>query len=358
LPRRDSISFLNGEDSADMRDDFQARRLGRSGLEAGPLGFGTWAISGPFFSGTGCRYPTGAPLGYGATDDATSIRALRRAAELGVRLFDTADAYGTGHGERIVGEALKGLRNRVLIATKFGNTYDESRRELTGTDASPGYIRAACHASLRRLQTDWIDLYQLHIGDLPLEQAAMVADTLDDLCREGLIRHYGWSTDDPVRAAAFAGRPPATSVQFDLNVFEDAPETIAVCETHNLAGIARLPLAMGFLSGKYSPASHLPPDDIRSQPPTWLRYFSTGGAATREWFEALHAIREILSADGRTPAQGALAWIWARSACTIPIPGVRTVAQVEENFDAIAHGPLSDAQMAEIAAILRRSTEL
>ena len=111
-----------------MRDDFQARRLGRSGLEAGALGFGTWAIGGPFFSGIGCRYPTGAPLGYGKTDDATSSRALRRAAELGVRLFDTADAYGTGHGERIVGEALKNVRNRVLISTKFGNTYDEGRR--------------------------------------------------------------------------------------------------------------------------------------------------------------------------------------------------------------------------------------
>jgi aryl-alcohol dehydrogenase-like predicted oxidoreductase len=336
-----------------MAHDFRTRRLGRSGLISGPLGFGTWAIGGPFFSGVGCRYPTGAPLGYGETDDRVSIQTLRRAAELGVTLFDTADAYGTGHGERIVGEALKGVRDHVLISTKFGNTYDERRRELTGIDASPNYIRKACHASLRRLQTDWVDLYHLHIGDLPLEQAAVVADTLDELCREGLIRHYGWSTDNPICAAAFADRRAATAVQFDMNVFEDAPAIVAICEAHDFAGIARLPLAMGFLTGKYSPASRLPADDIRSKPPAWLRYFQEGGAASQEWYAVLDRVREILTSNGRTLAQGALAWIWARSACTIPIPGVRTVAQVEENVGAIEYGPLTPDQMTEISVLLR-----
>src|SRR5687767_6694914 len=129
-----------------MSDDFRARRLGRSGLVSGPLGVGTWAIGGPFFSGVGCRYPLGAPLGYGKTDDRISSQTLRRAFDLGVVLFDTADAYGTGHGERVLGEALKGVRPHVLISTKFGNTYDEDRRELTGTDASPNYIRRPCQA--------------------------------------------------------------------------------------------------------------------------------------------------------------------------------------------------------------------
>jgi aryl-alcohol dehydrogenase-like predicted oxidoreductase len=268
-------------------------------------------------------------------------------------LFDTADAYGTGHGERIVGEALKSVRDRVLICTKFGNTYDESRRELTGTNASPDYIRKACQASLKRLQTDWIDIYHLHIGDLPLDQAAVAADTLDALCKEGLIRHYGWSTDNPVCAGAFADRPAASAVQFDMNVFEDAPQIIEVCEAHNLAGIIRLPLAMGFLTGKYSPTSRLPGDDIRSKPPTWLRYFEEGGSAAAEWFTALEAVREILTSNGRTLAQGALAWVWARSTCTIPIPGVRTIAQVEENAGAIEFGPLAPSQMAEISTLLR-----
>lgn len=337
-----------------MTNDFRHRRLGRSGIVTGPLGVGTWAIGGPFFSGPGCRYPMGAPLGYGRTDDKTSIEALRRAAELGAKLFDTADAYGTGHGERVVGAALKGIRQHVIISTKFGNTYDEPRRELRGPDVSPSYIRQACHASLRRLQTDWIDVYHLHIGDLPLDQAVVAADTLDALCKEGLIRSYGWSTDDPMRAAAFAARPAATTVQFDMNLFEDAPEILAICEAHQFAGIVRLPLAMGFLTGKYSPLSQLPNDDIRSRPPPWLRYFNEGGQASPDWYAALGAVREILIAKGRTLAQGALAWIWARSDCTIPIPGIRSVAQAEENIGAIEFGPLSADQLTEIASLLRR----
>lgn len=339
-----------------MSVGFRNRQLGRSGIVVGPLGVGTWAIGGPFSSGVGCRYPIGAPLGYGKVDDQMSIRALRRAADLGVTLFDTADAYGTGHGERILGEALKGVRNRILISTKFGNTYDEGRRELTGTDASPAYIRKACHASLKRLQTGWIDIYHLHIGDLALDQAQVAADTLDALCKEGFIRHYGWSTDDPLRAAAFANRPSATAVQFDMNVFEDATETLQICEANRFAGIVRLPLAMGFLSGKYSVASRLPQDDIRSKPPAWLRYFKEGGSASKNWCDALEGVKEILTSNGRTLAQGALGWIWARSACTVPIPGIRTVAQVEENVGAIDFGPLTTGQMSEIAGLLSHSS--
>lgn len=338
-----------------MSNEFRKRLLGRSGVVVGPLGVGTWAIGGPFYSGAGFRYPTGAPLGYGQVDDATSIQALRRAAELGAVLFDTADAYGTGHGERILGEALKGVRNQVIISTKFGNTYDEDRNELTGTDASANYIRQACHASLKRLQTDWIDLYQLHIGDLALDQAEVVADTLDGLCKEGLVRHYGWSTDDPLCAAAFANRPAATAVQFDMNLFEDAPKILEVCEADNFAGIVRLPLAMGFLTGKFSADSRLSEDDIRSKPPTWLRYFEEGGSASPHWCTMLDSIKEILTCDGRTLAQGALGWIWARSGCTIPIPGIRTIAQVDENFGAIEFGPLQAGQMEEIETLLERA---
>lgn len=341
-----------------MKDAFRKRQLGRSGVIVGPLGAGTWAIGGPFSSGVGCQYPTGAPLGYGQVDDKTSIQALRCAAELGVTLFDTADAYGTGHGERILGEALKGVRNQVVISTKFGNTYDEDRKELSGTNASADYIRQACQASLRRLQTDWIDLYQLHIGDLPLKQAEVVADTLDDLCRAGLIRHYGWSTNEPGRAAAFARRPAATAVQFNMNVFEDAPETLKVCETNDFAGLIRLPLAMGFLTGKFSTISRLPADDIRSNPPDWLRYFERGGSASKKWRAMLDGIKEILTSDGRSLAQGALGWIWARSDCTIPIPGIRTVAQVEENVGAVDFGPLKARQMEEIRQLLSGLNQL
>ncbi|TQV74472.1 aldo/keto reductase [Denitrobaculum tricleocarpae] len=337
-----------------MNERWSNRRLGAAGPELGPLGIGTWAIGGPFFSGEGCRYATGAPLGYGEVDDRESIRALHCAVDLGARLFDTADAYGTGHGERILGEAMKGKRDRVFIATKFGNTYDEATKTLTGVDVSPAYIRRACEASLKRLQTGWIDLYQLHLGDLPVDQAEAVADTLDGLCDEGLIRSYAWSTDDPARAAVFCGRASVSAVQFDLNVFSDAPGMLEACSVYDCAGLTRVPLAMGFLSGKFSSGSRLSETDIRATPPDWLPYFETGGGAKAEWEARLDAIREILASKGRTVAQGALAWIWARSARTLPIPGVRTAAQVEENLGAIDFGPLEEGQMLEIERLLGR----
>lgn len=338
-----------------MNSRFRERRLGKSAPIVGPMGIGTWAIGGPFYGGEGCHYPTGAPLGYGQVDDAESMRAVHCAVERGAKLFDTADAYGTGHAERVLGRALKTKRSQVIIATKFGNTYNEETKELTGTDVSAAHIRRACEASLRRLQTDWIDLYQLHVGDLPVNQAAAVADTLDQLCEEGLIRYYAWSTDDPERAAVFGARARAVAVQFDMNVFEDAPEMLEACDSHDYAGIVRLPLAMGFLSGKYTSESRLPSDDIRSKPPTWLRYFDEGGGAVSDWTKRLASIKEILSSGGRTLAQGALAWVWARSERTIPIPGVRTVAQVQENMGAIEFGPLEPGRMREIDGLLKRS---
>lgn len=334
------------------------RKLGPSGPSVSPLGLGGWAIGGPFFSGAGCRYPTGQPLGWGEVDDAESIRAihcsLEGGLEGGVGLFDTADAYGTGRGERVLGAALKGRRGEALIASKFGNTYDEETRELTGTDVSPGYIRRACEASLRRLRTDWIDLYLLHVGDLPLAQADGVAEALERLCDEGLIRCYGWSTDDPARAAAFAGRPRAVAVQHDMNLFQDAPAMLETCRQHGLTSIVRAPLAMGFLSGKFTARSRLSADDIRSRPPDWLPYFETGGQASAAWLARLATVREILTSGGRSPVQGALAWVWARDPHAIPIPGFRTEAQVRENLGALAFGPLRPDEMAEIDRILGR----
>lgn len=330
------------------------RKLGTSGLSVSPLGLGTWAIGGPFYSGAGCRYPTGAPLGYGDVDDDQSLRAIHCALDLGITLFDTADAYGTGHAERILGKALEGRREKVLIATKFGNTYDERTRQLMGTDDSPAYVHEACRASLRRLQTDWIDLYQLHLGSLPIEQAGPIADALDGLCDEGLIRSYGWSTDCPDRGGAFASRASAMALQFDMNVLQDAPKMIDVCRDHDVAAIIRLPLAMGFLSGKFTPTSRLASNDIRSQPPEWLQCFESGGRASDDWLALLDSVREILTSDGRTLVQGALAWIWARDERTIPIPGVRTAAQVEENAGAMAFGALSESALAEIDRILQR----
>ncbi|PIP08266.1 MAG: aldo/keto reductase [Syntrophobacteraceae bacterium CG23_combo_of_CG06-09_8_20_14_all_50_8] len=320
------------------------RVLGKSGIQVSAMGLGCWAIGGPFtFDGK-----TG---GWGQVDDSESIRAIHRALDLGITFFDTADVYGTGRSERVLARALEGYRNKAVIATKFGYTYDEERREVTGQNASPAYIRRACEASLRRLKTDYIDLYQLHTGWLPVEQAETVAVTLEALQAEGNIRAYGWSTDTPDSVRLFATKPHCMAIQHALNVFQDAGEIIALCEEHSLTSINRDPLAMGFLSGKFSTDSRLPVDDVRGSGHNWIAYFRDG-KPRQEFLDKLDAIRAILTSNGRSLVQGALAWIWGRSQQTVPIPGFKSLKQVEENVKALHFGPLSADQMHEIDVLL------
>lgn len=321
------------------------RTLGRSGLEVSALGMGCWAIGGPFWAGD-------QPCGWGEVDDDESVATIRRAVELGVTLFDTSDAYGTGHSETILGRALAGRRDDVVIATKWGNTIDPATRQLTGTDPSPAHLRRAVEGSLARLGTDHLDLYQLHLNDLPIPVAAELLGTLEELVDEGKLRWYGWSTDHADRATAWGeAGPHCTAVQHAFNVLHDAAEVLAACEAHGLASLNRSPLAMGLLTGKFTASSTLGPDDVRGIAPDWLPYFRDGRPAP-EWLDRFAAVREVLRSGGRTPAQGSLAWIWARSEATIPLPGCRTVAQAEENAGALAHGPLDPAELAEVERLL------
>jgi hypothetical protein len=184
--------------------------LGGSGIDVSEAGFGCWAIGGPVTL-------DGRPDGWGTADDDESVAALRRGMELGVTFFDTADVYGAGHSERVLGRALAGHRDEVVIATKFGYTFDTGQRAITGEDATPAYIHRACRESLRRLGTDRIDLCQLHLGELSAAQAQEVAGTLDGLVAGGLGRAYGWSTDDSQRATAFAGAAHCAAIQHELN---------------------------------------------------------------------------------------------------------------------------------------------
>jgi aryl-alcohol dehydrogenase-like predicted oxidoreductase len=324
------------------------RVLGRSGIEVSALGFGCWAIGGEW------QDTSGQPLGWGRVDDEESVRAVRRALDLGVTFFDTADAYGTGHSERILGRALGKRRDDVVIATKWGNLIDEDTRTALGTDDTPEHARRALTASLARLGTDRVDLYQLHISDADPERAARLRETCEEFVREGLIRAYAWSTDDPGRAAVFAEGPHCAAVQHRLNVLQDAPELLALCERSDLASINRSPLAMGLLTGKQAAGRALAAGDIRNTPPAWLPGFTADAGADPEWLSRVEALRAVLTSGGRTLAQGALAWIWARSPRTVPIPGFRTVAQAEENAGAIAKGPLEAAQLAEVDRILGR----
>ncbi|OLZ69360.1 aldo/keto reductase [Streptomyces sp. IMTB 2501] len=322
------------------------RTLGRSGIGVSALGFGCWAIGGEWQSADG------QPLGWGKVDDEESVRAIHRALDLGVSFFDTADVYGTGHSETVLGRALGTRRDDVVLATKWGNVFDPDTRTLTGNDDTPEYARRALTASLRRLGTDHIDLYQFHLSDADPARAAELRDLCEEFVKEGLIRAYGWSTDDSGRAAVFAQGPHCTAVQHALNVLDDAPELLGLCERLELASVNRSPLAMGLLTGKRhgAPAA----GDIRSRPPAWLQGFGDGSGADPRWVARVDALRDVLTSGGRTLAQGALAWLWARSPRTVPIPGFRSVAQAEQNAGAMAKGPLTPGQLAEIDHILGR----
>ena len=329
-------------------ESFGNRTLGSSGIDVSALGFGCWAIGGEWSA------PDGQPLGWGKVDDEESVRAVRRALDLGVTFFDTADAYGTGHSERVLARALGKRRADVVVATKWGNVLDEERRLLTGSDDSPAYARRALTASLRRLDTDWVDLYQLHLSDADPKRAAELRGICEEFVREGLIRAYAWSTDDPGRAAVFAAGEHCAAVQHRLNILQDAPELVALCEESGLASVNRSPLAMGLLTGGHAAGRALEAGDIRNAPPAWLQGFTTEGGADPEWLARVEALKEILTSGGRTLAQGALAWLWARSPRTVPIPGFRSVAQAEENAGAIAKGPLTAAQLTEVDGGLGR----
>ena len=323
------------------------RKLGRSGIEVSALGMGCWAIGGPFFE-------KGTPLGWGEVDDNVSIRAVQRAMELGVNFFDTANVYGAGHSERVLAKALAGKRRDVVIATKFNAVFDEQTREVTGSDSTPAGIRKACEDSLKRLDTDYIDLYQFHDNGFPADKAEPVRETLEELVKEGKLRAYGWSTDFADRAEVFAQGKNCTSIQLQLNVLDNNTEVIALCEKYNLAAINRGPLAMGLLSGKYTANSKPSIDDVRGEKsPEWMKYFKDGKPSP-EWMKKREAVQEILTSRGRTISQGALAWLWARSEQTLPIPGFRTVAQVEENCGAMEFGALTADQMKEIENLLKR----
>lgn len=316
------------------------RKLGRSGIEVSPMGIGCWAIGGIGWSG--------------GADDAESIRGIHKALDLGVNFFDTADVYGFGRSERVLGQALAGRREQAVIATKFTYTWDEETQTDTGPNVAPDYIRSACEASLKRLNTDYLDLYQFHWNEYGPEGAEEIRETLEGLVAAGKIRSYGWSTDFADRARIFAQGPNCSAIQVELNVVDDSPAVLAVCEEFDLAAINRGPLAMGLLTGKYPPGKMLPDDDVRGpNGPDWMKYFKDG-KPNPEWQDKVSAVGEILRSGGRTLAQGALAWLWARSKTTLPIPGYRNVAQVEENCAAMNFGPLTAEQMRQIEGILGR----
>lgn len=317
-----------------------------NGSEIPPLGMGTWTIGGQFWAGK-------QPLGWGEVDDRESIAAIRKAVDLGIRYFDTADVYGCGHAEEVLARALGGSQEDILISTKFGNMFDPRSRQMTGSGTSQNYIRSAIEASLRRLRRDRLDLVFFHLNEHPVDQAESVFDTLSKLRGEGKVSAFGWSTDFAESAEAFAGLDGFVSVQHNMNLFRPAEEVVRLINRSDLISVARQPLAMGLLGGRFSSAK---PDfsksDIRASGPDWQSYF-VDGAANPDMLQQIGDIRDLLTSGGRSLAQGALAWIWATSPRTIPIPGFRTVNQVVDNAGALSKGALPAETIQEIERLVR-----
>lgn len=300
------------------------------------LGLGCWAIGGPFFRGD-------EPLGYGQVDDQESLAAIERALDLGITCFDTADFYGCGHSERLLGQALRGRRDGITLISKFGYAIDETSRQVTGRRTLPHDLEACLDASLARLATDRIDIYLLHLRDHPIEAIDDLIAALERQVERGRIRGYGWSTDELERARAMARGEHCVAIEFAFNVVQGNRDLLRFCEERGWIALARSPLAMGMLASQAPrPRS---PDDIRSRldhrDPRWLAF-----ERTRTELLAL------LTADGRTPAQGALAWLLARSESLVPLPGFRTRAQVEQNVRALSLPPLPGPTVAAIEQLV------
>lgn len=314
-----------------------------NGVTVPRIGLGTWAAGGMMI------WPTG-PSSYGSISPDDAIAGIRLGYDLGVRLFDTAAAYGAGNAELLLGEALKD-KDDVVIVTKCGYIGDPVTRVIEPNDLSPAGIRRGVEGSLMRLGRPFVDMVLLHHNELELDIARPVFDTLEAMRGEGLIGSYGWSSDHPRLVSAVADYPGFTVVQHDLNVFDTAEEMLALVESRGLYSMARMPLAMGLLSGKYGRQATLGGTDIRASSAPWLKYFKAG-AANEDYLAVLEKVAPLLTADGRSLPQGALSWILSVSERTIPIPGFTSARQIRDNVEAVRQPRLPADTMARLKEIV------
>jgi aryl-alcohol dehydrogenase-like predicted oxidoreductase len=315
-----------------MLQVMEFRRLGRSGVNVSPLGLGTAR-----FAGLGWNDDLAAQNTPWVKLDA--IRQIQVAVDLGITFFDTAENYGQGWSESILGEALRDRREGVIVATKFGEDPMTDQEDHWSLDAD--VVEKKCEASLRRLEVECIDLYLLHRRDYPPERAPEMIGILENLVRVGKIRYYGWSTDDVERARLFAHGEHCTAIEHRLNIFNDNQAMLDLCQEQDLASLNRVPLLMGVLTGRWSPETKLENGDPRAQ---WFEH--------KEFQDMLACAQEIepyLTRDGRSYVQGALGWIWARSPLTVPLPGFRNIEQIKILVEAQQYGPLPADAMQAIA---------
>ena len=291
----------------------QKRKLGREGLEVSALGLGCMGMS-EF---------------YGSVDEQESIATLHRALELGVNFLDTADMYGPFTNEELVGRAIKGRRDEVILATKFGNVRGEDGSFL-GIDGRPEYVRRACEASLRRLGVETIDLYYQHRVDpnTPIEETV---GAMARLVEEGKVRHLGLSEAgvETIRRAHLVH--PIAALQTEYSLWSRDPEDglFDVCRELRIGFVAYSPLGRGFLTGQIKSFDDLAPDDYRRNAPRFQ------GENFAKNLELVERIEEIAAEKSCTPAQLALAWVLAQGEDVVPIPGTKRRKYLEENVAAL-----------------------
>jgi aryl-alcohol dehydrogenase-like predicted oxidoreductase len=286
--------------------------LGHSSLKASRLGLGLMSMSGI----------------YGKGDDQESVETMRHAIQRGINFLDSSDMYGWGHNEELFGRAIKGLRNQVLVTTKFGQVRSEGGRNLV--NGRPEYVQQACEASLKRLGVDVIDLYSQHRVDpsLPIEDTV---GAMARLIEQGKVRAIGLSEAAPATIRRAHAVHPISTVQLEYSLLyrQEAEQTLPTCRELGITFVAYSPLGRGFLTGRIQNLSDIPETDRRRDHP---RFQEANFARNRQ---LVQTIEQIAKSKGCTPAQLVLAWLLAQGQDIIPIPGTKRKTRVDENLGAL-----------------------
>jgi aryl-alcohol dehydrogenase-like predicted oxidoreductase len=281
---------------------------------------------------------------YGPGDEQESIATLRRALDLGVTFLDTADVYGIGRNEELVGKVIWGRRHEVVVATKFGIVRDMNGNFL-GVDGRPEYVRHACDASLRRLGVEQIDLYYQHRvdPDTPIEETV---GAMAELVQAGKVRYLGLSEAGPATIRRASATHPIAALQTEYSLLTREPEEkiIPTCRALGIGFVAYSPLGRGFLAGQIRRIEDLAPDDWRRTSPRFQ------GENFQRNLDLVERIREIATQKSCTPSQLALAWLLAQGEDIVPIPGTKRRAHLEENVGAVEI-VLTESDLAQIAEV-------